>query len=76
MVEKKKLFEFHYCTFPTGDGTAILRDHPRATRGASRLQRKRGTFFSQLFGDPEYCSGLGSRTRDLPLCSQALYRLS
>ena len=44
MVEKKPLFEFHYFTFPSGDGTAILRDHPRATRRASRLQRKGGTF--------------------------------
>ena len=42
MVEKKTLFEFHYFTFPTGDGTAILRDHLRATRRASRLQRKGG----------------------------------
>ena len=49
MVEKKTLFEFHCFTFPTGDGTAILRDHLRATRRASRLQRKGGTFFSQLF---------------------------
>ena len=48
MVEKKTLFEFHYFTFPTGDGTAILH-HLRATRRASRLQRKGGTFFSQLF---------------------------
>lgn len=46
---KKTLFEFHYFTFPTGDGTAILRDHLRATRRASRLQSKGGTFFSQLF---------------------------
>ena len=73
MVEKKNYLNFTILRFPTGDGTAILRDHPRATRGASRLQRKRGTFFSQLFGDPEYCSGLGSRARDLPLCSQARY---
>ena len=71
--KKKTLFEFHHFTSPTGDGTAVLRDHPRATRRASRLQGKGGTFFSQLFWDPEYCCGLGSRSRDLPLCSQALY---
>ena len=73
MVEKKTLFEFHFFTFPTGDGTAIFRDHPRATRRASRLQRKGGTFsyFETLSIVP--ASGV---ERDLPLCSQALYRLS
>ena len=48
----------------------------RATRRSSRLKDKGSTFISQLFKDPEYWSGPGNRARDLPLCSQALYRLS
>ena len=48
----------------------------QATRRSSRLQGKGSTFISQLFWDPEYWSAPGNRTRDLPLCSQALYRLS
>ena len=49
-------------TSPTGDGTAIY-VVIRATRGSS------------VKAD-EYWSGPGNRTRDLPLCSQALCRLS
>ena len=48
----------------------------QATRRPRRLQGKGSTFISQLFWDPEYWSAPGNRTRDLPLCSQALYRLS
>ena len=40
----------------------------RATRRFSCLQCKGSTFISQ--------SGPGNRTRDLPLCSQVIYRLS
>ena len=40
----------------------------RAERRSSRLQRCKGsTFISDLFQDPEYWSGPGNRTRDLPL---------
>ena len=31
------------------------------------------TFLSYYFLDPEYCSGPGNRTRELPLCNKALY---
>ena len=58
-------------TSPTGDGTAILRGHP----SHMKVQGKGSTFISQLFPDPEYWPGPGNRTRDLPLCSQALSRL-
>ena len=40
----------------------------RAERRSSLLQRCKGsTFISDLFQDPEYWSGPGNRTRDLPL---------
>ena len=42
----------------------------------SHLQGKGSIFISQSFWDPEYWSGPGNRTRDLPLCSQALYQLN
>ena len=49
----------------------------RATRKSSRFQGKGSNFISQLFQDPEYRSvPAGNWTRDLPLCSQAFYRLS
>ena len=49
----------------------------RAERRSSRLQMCKGsTFTSDIFQDPEYSSGPGNRTRDLPLCGQALYRLN
>ena len=49
----------------------------RAQRRSSRLQMCKGsTFTSDIFQDPEYSSGPGNRTRDLPLCGQALYRLN
>ena len=62
-------------TSSNADGTAILRGHPNHAK-VYRLQGKGSIFISQLFQDPEYCSGSGNRTHDLPLCSQALYRLS
>ena len=44
----------------------------RATRTSSRLWgADSSTFISQLFLDPEYCSGPGYRTRHLPLCSES-----
>ena len=51
------------------------------TRRSTHLQGKGSTFatltfISQLSLDPKYWSGPGNRTRDLPLCSQALHRLS
>ena len=64
-----------YFTSPTGDGTTILRGDPRHER-SSCLHGKGSNFISQLFEDTEYWSGPGNQTRDLPLCSQALYRLS
>ena len=48
----------------------------RATPMSSRLQGKGITFISHLFWDAEYWCGPGNRTRDLPLYSQALNRLS
>ena len=48
----------------------------RATRRSSRLHCKGSTFLSQSFKDPEYWFGPGNRARDLPLGSQALYRLN
>ena len=49
----------------------------RAERRSSRLQMCKGsTFTSDIFQDPEYSSGPGNRTRDLPLSGQALYRLN
>ena len=49
----------------------------RAERRSSRLQMCKGsTFTSDIFQDPEYSSGSGNRTRDLPLSGQALYCLN
>ena len=60
---------------PTEDWTAILRVL-QATGRSSRLQCKGSTFISELFQDREYWSGPGNRSGNLPLSSQALYRLS
>ena len=60
---------------PTEDWTAILRVL-QATWRSSRLQCKGSTFISELFQDREYWSGPGNRAGNLPLSSQALYRLS
>ena len=61
---KKKctLFECQ-CIYGTQPFYVVI----RATRRSSRLQGKGSTFISQLFQDPEYWSGPGNRTRDLPL---------
>ena len=48
----------------------------RATQRSSHLQGKGSTFISQSVLGPECWSGPGIQTCDLPLCSQALYRLS
>ena len=56
-------------TSPTGDGNAIV----CATRRSSHLQGNGSTYISQLFLDPEYCSGPGNWTRELPLYNKALY---
>ena len=58
-----------------GDGTAILHGHPSYAKGKP-LQGKGITVISQLLQETEYWSRPGNQTRDLPLCSQALYRLS
>ena len=65
-------------TSPAGDRTAILRGQ-RTTEpreGPAACSAKGVPSFLSYFQDPEYWSGPGNRTRDLPLCSQALYRLS
>ena len=41
----------------------------RAARRSSHLQGKGTHLISQLFQDPDYWSGPGNRTRDLPLFS-------
>ena len=48
----------------------------QATWRSRRLQGKDSIFIAQLFYDPENWSGAEDRTRDLPPCSQALYRLN
>ena len=48
----------------------------RARRRSSHLQGKGSTFISQSFLNSEYWSSREIRTRDLPLCRQALYQLS
>ena len=48
----------------------------QATWRPGRLQGKDSIFIAQLFYDAESLSGPGDRTRDLPPCSQALYRLN
>ena len=64
-------------------GAIILRGHPSHAKVSPFAgQRKHPHFsiilrlISQLFYDPEYWSGPRNQTHDLPLCSQALYRLS
>ena len=42
----------------------------RAMRRSSLLQCKESTFISHLFQDPDYWSGPGNRTHNLPLSSQ------
>ena len=49
---------------------------PEPREGLAACSAQGGTFIFQLFLDPEYWSGPGNRTRDLPLFSQVLYRLS
>ena len=44
--------------------------------GSVAAYSAQGVLISQLFKDSEYWCGPWNRTRDLPLCSQALYRLS
>ena len=70
LKEKRPVF-----ASPTEDWTAILRVL-QATWRSSRLQCKGSTFISELFQDREYWSGPGNRAGNLPLSSQALYRLS
>ena len=48
----------------------------QATWTSRRLQGKDSIFIAQLFYDPESWSCPGDRTRDLPPCRQALYRLN
>ena len=58
---------------PTGDGAAILCGHPSHLKVSLAVWSAKAcsTFISQLF-----FKTFSIRTRDIPLCSQALYRLS
>ena len=57
----------------TGDGTAILRGHPSHEKVQPLKEKWDYLHFSDIFKRPWL---MANRTRELSLCSQALYRLS